>query len=83
LFLDNLSLNYSMVRIRRKTKQIFIENSLAFGGGWKQNITFVDLLLFGVKIKNLHKYYITYRNEFVYCSNGEFVYLSNIKNEKE
>ena len=54
-----------MIRIRRKTKQIFIENSLAFGGGWKQNITFVDLLLFGVKIKNLHKYYITYRNEFV------------------
>ena len=25
---------------------------------------FVDLLLFGIKIKNLHKYYITYRGEF-------------------
>lgn len=54
----------SIFKIRRKTKRIKILNSWAFGGGWKANATFIDLMLFGIKIKNLHKYYITYRGEF-------------------
>jgi hypothetical protein len=54
----------SIFTIRRKTKGIFIVNSWAIGGGWRVDATFVDLLLFGIKIKNLHKYYITYRGEF-------------------
>ena len=55
----------SIFKIRRKTKEIFIENSWTFGGGWKANATFIDLTLFGIKIKNLDKYYITYRGEFI------------------
>lgn len=51
-------------KIRRKTKQIFIVNSWAFGGGWKADATFIDLMLFGIRIKNLYKYYITYRGEY-------------------
>ena len=51
-------------KIRRKTKRIFIENSWAFGGGWDAQATFIDLLLFGIKIKNIHRYYISYRGEF-------------------
>lgn len=54
----------SIFKIRRKTKGIFIVNSWAIGGGWRANATFIDLMLFGIKIKNLHKYYITYRGEF-------------------
>jgi hypothetical protein len=54
----------SIFTIRRKTKGIFIVNSWAIGGGWRADATFVDLLLFGYKIMNLHKYYITYRGEF-------------------
>jgi hypothetical protein len=54
----------SILKIRRKTKQIFIVNSWALGGGWTSYATFIDLMLFGIKIKNLHKYYITYRGEF-------------------
>ena len=50
--------------IRRKTKRIFISNSWSIGGGWYVNATLIDLLIFGVKIKNLHKYYITYRGKF-------------------
>ena len=55
----------SIFKIRRKTKEIFIENSWAFSGGWKANATFIDLMLLGIKIKNLDKYYITYRGEFI------------------
>jgi len=54
----------SIFKIRRKTKEIFIVNSWALGGGWRADVTFIDLMLFGIKIKNLHKYYITYRGEF-------------------
>jgi hypothetical protein len=54
----------SIFKIRRKTKRIFIVNSWALGGGWIANATFVDLMLFGIKVKNLHKYYITYRGEY-------------------
>lgn len=43
---------------------MFIVNSWAIGGGWRADATFIDLLLFGYKIMNLHKYYITYRGEF-------------------
>jgi hypothetical protein len=54
----------SIFTIRRKVKRIFILNSWAIGGGWKADATFIDLLLFGYKIKNLHRYYITYRGKF-------------------
>jgi hypothetical protein len=54
----------SILKIRRKTKQIFIVNSWSFDGGWTANATFIDLILFGIRIRNLHKYYITYRGEF-------------------
>jgi hypothetical protein len=54
----------SIFTIRRKTKEIFIVNSWAFSGGWRAEATFIDLMLFGIKIKNLHKYYITYRGKF-------------------
>ena len=54
----------SIFKIKRKTKQIFIVNSWAFGGGWKADATFIDLMLFGMRIKNLHKYYITYRGKY-------------------
>jgi hypothetical protein len=54
----------SIFKIRRKTKGIFIVNSWAIDGGWKADATFIDLTLLGIKIKNLHKYYITYRGEF-------------------
>ena len=50
--------------VKRRTKRIFISNSWAIGGGWHVNATFVDLLIFGVKVKNLHTYYISYRGEF-------------------
>ncbi len=68
-FNENSGFNMSDVRssifkIRRKTKGVFIVNSWAIGGGWRVNVTSIDLMLFGIKIKNLHKYYITYRGEF-------------------
>lgn len=56
-------------KISRKTKSTFIENSWSFGGGWNADVTFIDLLFFGAKIKNLHKYYISYRKEFINLKN--------------
>lgn len=62
----------SIFKIRRKTKRIFIVNSWALGGGWTANATFIDLMLFGIKIKNLYKYYITYRDEFSDLSGTQY-----------
>jgi hypothetical protein len=54
----------SILKIRRKTKRIFIINSWSISGGWYADVTFIDIILFGFRIKNLHKYYISYRGQF-------------------
>jgi hypothetical protein len=53
-----------IVKIRRRTRKIFIENDLAFENGWYANVTSVDLMFFGIKASNLHKYYFTYSGKF-------------------
>lgn len=52
-----------MFKVIRKTKRTFIQNRWAFGGGWYENVTFIYLTLFGVKVKTLHSYFISYRGE--------------------
>jgi hypothetical protein len=41
-----------------------IENDLAFENGWYANVTSIDLIFFGMKTSNLHKYYFTHRGKF-------------------
>jgi hypothetical protein len=53
-----------IVKIRRRTRKIFIENDLAFENGWYANVTSIDLIFFGMKTSNLHKYYFTHRGKF-------------------
>jgi hypothetical protein len=51
--------------IKRKTKRVKICSSWSINGGWWADITSIHLTIFGVKLMKLHKYYISYRGEFV------------------
>lgn len=58
-------------KIRRKTTRVLVEDLFADGQGVFVQGTFIDLLFLGIKVKNFHKYYISYK--------GKFINLENVK----
>jgi hypothetical protein len=51
-----------ILKVKRKTKRTHIKNKWSFGD-WYENVTCIYLTFLGIKIKTLHRYFISYRGE--------------------
>ena len=57
------------MKIKRETKRIHIENRWSFGD-WYESATFISIYFLGIKLKTLHKYFISYRGEMCDLKDG-------------
>lgn len=56
-----------MIKVKRKTKITLICNRYS-GGSHYENVTTIYYSFIGIKIKTIHKYFISYRGEL--CTTG-------------
>jgi len=50
------------IKVKRRKQQISIINSYSMG--WRETATFITLNIFGIKIKTLYAYFISYRGHY-------------------